>query len=66
MTLLDVFRQLDVKMAARIIKQLAEDFDTQEALETHLEKEVSEKELQEINHAALREGHQPLSCSFKQ
>lgn len=64
--LLDIFKQLDAKMTARIIKQLAQDFETSEALEAHLEKEVSEKELQEINHAALREGRQPLSFSFKQ
>ena len=38
--LLDIFKQLDAKMTARIIKQLAQDFETSEALEAHLEKEV--------------------------
>lgn len=63
---IDVLRKLDARMTARIILLLAEKYKTFEELEAHLKSEVSERELQEINQAALQEGRQPLSFSFKQ
>lgn len=66
MKLMDVFKQLDAGIMAKIILLLAEEFKSPRELEEHLGKDVSEKELQKINRAALKEGRQPLSFSFKQ
>ena len=60
MKLMDVIKQLDAGTMAKIILLLAEEFESPRELEEHLGKDVSEKELQEINQAALQEGRQPL------
>lgn len=65
-TRLDLFKQLDVVLASRLICALGKLFDNPEDLEKHLSGELAEEELQQINDAALKEGNQPLSFSFKQ
>lgn len=65
-TRLDLFNQLDVVLASRLICALGKLFDNPEDLEKHLSRELAEEELQQINDAALKEGNQPLSFSFKQ
>ncbi len=42
---------------------IAKDSNTQDELKMALQTEISEKALQQINEAALREGYQPLSFS---
>lgn len=42
---------------------VVKDSNTQAELKEALQTEISEKELQRINEAALREGYQPLSLS---
>lgn len=61
MKLMDVFKQLDAGIMAKIILLLAEEFESPRELEEHLGKDASEKELQRINRAALQEGRKPLS-----
>ena len=65
-TRLDLFKQLDVVLASRLICALGKLFNNPEDLEKHLSGELAEEELQQINDAALKEGNHPLSFSFKQ
>lgn len=60
MTLFDLLKQTDVKLAACVIIDWGKMFDNSEALEKHLKNEVTEKELHQINDAALKEGKSPL------
>lgn len=62
----EMLKQLDVLLASKLIISMGQRFNDPEALQKHLEGEISEEELQQINDAARREGHQPLSFSLKQ
>lgn len=66
MTRFDLLKLLDVSLASEIIFDLSKKFDSADKLKKHLCEVVTEKELQQINEAAQREGTQPLSFSFKQ
>jgi hypothetical protein len=63
---IDLLIQTDTLLTSRLIIHLGRMFDNPGELQSHLEGEISEKELQQINAAALKEGRQPLSFSFKQ
>lgn len=65
-TRFDLLKKLDVSLASRIMIDLVNDYKTHEALCEYLNSEVSQEELRRINAAALDEGNQPLSFSFKQ
>lgn len=62
----EMLKQLDVLLASKLIISMGQMFNDPEALQKHLEGEIPEEELQQINDAARREGHQPLSFSLKQ
>lgn len=62
----DLLMQTDTLLASRLIIDMGRMFDNPEELQSHLEGDISEKELQQINAAALKEGRQPLSFSLKQ
>lgn len=66
MTRYDLLKQTDISLGATIIFDLGKKFRSRAELEKHLEGEITEKELQQINDAALKEGNQPLSFSCKQ
>lgn len=66
MTRLDLLKQTDSALAASLILMLAKQFTSEEELQEHLETEITEEELQQINDAAQREGCQPLSFFRKQ
>lgn len=66
MTRLDLLKQTDSTLAASLILMLAKQFASEEELQEHLETEITEEELQQINDAAQREGRQPISFSRKQ
>lgn len=63
MTVFEAVRQLELDVFCDVMYGIAKDFNTQAELKEALQTEISEKELQRINEAALREGYQPLSCS---
>lgn len=63
MTIFDVVRQLELDVFCDVMHEIAKDFNTQAELKEALQTEISEKELQRINEASLREGYQPLSFS---
>lgn len=56
----DLLKQVEIGLAARLIIDLGKMFNTPEALERHLQDEVTEKELHRINDAAQREGKSQL------
>lgn len=56
----DLFKQCDISLAAELIYELGRMFDTAGELESHLHGEVTEKELQQINDAARKEGKSSL------
>lgn len=60
MTLFNLLKQTEIELAAEIIFILGRSFENPEELRKHLEKKVTEEELHEINHAALKEGRPPL------
>lgn len=62
----DMVKQLELDVFCDLLYGTAKGFDTQEEFKAALQSEVTEKELQRINSAALRDGYQPLSFSFKQ
>lgn len=62
----DLLKQTDTALAASLILMLAKQFDEEDKLQKHLETEITEAELQQINAAAQKEGRQPLSLSRKQ
>lgn len=66
MILFEVIRQLELDAFCDLMYGIEKDFETREDFKEALEAEVSEKELQRINAATLKEGHHPLSFSFKQ
>lgn len=63
MTVFDAVKQLELDVFCDVMYGIAKDFDTQDDLKEALQTEISEKALQQINEAALREGYQPLSLS---
>lgn len=56
----DLLKQTEIELAAKIIIILGQSFDNPKELKKHLEGKVTEEELHEINHAALKEGKLPL------
>lgn len=62
----DLLIQLPVKNLAEMIHEMSKEFHSAREIEKILNMEVTENELQQINAAAQKEGHQPLSFSFKQ
>ena len=65
-TVFDAVKQLELDNFCDLIYGTARSFSTQEEFKSALQNEIREKELQQINEAALREGHHPLSFSLKQ
>lgn len=63
MTVFDAVKQLELDVFCDVMYGIAKDFDTQDDLKEALQTKISEKALQQINEAALREGYQPLSFS---
>ena len=57
---IDLLIQTDTLLTSRLIIHLGRMFDNPGELQSHLEGEISEKELQQINAAALKEGRQPF------
>ena len=66
MILFEIIKQLELDVFCDLLHGITKDFETKEAFKKALETEISKKELQRINAAALKEGHHPLSFSFKQ
>ncbi len=66
MTVFDLLKQLELEHFCSLIYVATRDFETPEKFKDALQSEITEKELQRINEAALKEGRQPLSFSFKQ
>lgn len=62
-TVFDVVKQLELDNFCDLMFGTARGFDTQEEFKAALQVEITEKALQQINEAALREGHHPLSFS---
>lgn len=56
MKLFDLLKQTEISLAAELIFVLGRSFNDPEELRQHLENEVTEEELHEINHAARKEG----------
>lgn len=66
MTKYDLLIQLPVKTLADMIYEMSKEFHSAREIEKILNMEVTENELQQINAAAQKEGHQSLSFSFRQ
>ena len=64
-TVFDAVKQLELDNFCDLMYGVARSFDTQEKFKAALRNEIGEKELQQINDVALREGHHPLSFSLK-
>lgn len=62
-TAFDVVKQLELDVFCDVMFELAKDFAIQDEFKEALQTEITEKELQRMNEAALREGHHPLSFS---
>lgn len=62
-TVFDAIKQLELDVFCDVIYEVVKDSNTQDELKEVLQTEISEKELQRINEAALKEGYQPLSFS---
>lgn len=52
MTRFDLLRQTDINLGTTIIFDLGKKFGSREELREHMEKEITEEELQQINDAA--------------
>lgn len=63
MTIFDAVKQLELDVFCDLMFGVVKDSNTQVELKEALLTEISEKALQQINEAALREGYQPLSFS---
>lgn len=63
MTIFDAVKQLELDVFCDLMFGVVKDSNTQAELKEALLTEISEKALQQINEAALREGYQPLSFS---
>ena len=62
-TVFGAIKQLELDVFCDVIYEVVKDSNTQDELKEVLQTEISEKELQRINEAALKEGYQPLSFS---
>lgn len=62
-TVFDVVKQLELDNFCDLMFGAVKDIGSQEGLKEALQAEITEKALQQINEAALREGHHPLSFS---
>lgn len=63
MTVFEVVRQLELDVFCDLMYGTVKDIETQDEFKEALQTEISEKALQQINEAALREGYHPLSFS---
>ncbi len=62
-TIFDAVKQLELDNFCDLMFGAVKDIGSQEGLKEALQAEITEKALQQINEAALREGHHPLSFS---
>lgn len=62
-TVFDAVKQLELDSFSDLMFGAVKDIGSQEGLKEALQAEITEKALQQINEAALREGHHPLSFS---
>lgn len=62
-TVFDAVKQLELDNFCDLMFGAVKDIGSQEGLKEALQAEITEKALQQINEAALREGHHPLSFS---
>ena len=62
-TVFDAVKQLELDVFCDVMFGTVKDSKTQDELKAALQTEITEKALQQINEAALREGHHPLSFS---
>lgn len=62
-TVFGAIKQLELDVFCDVIYEVVKDSNTRDELKEVLQTEISEKELQRINEAALKEGYQPLSFS---
>ena len=63
MNIFDAVKQLELDVFCDVMFGVVKDSNTQAELREALQTEISEKTLQQINEAALREGYQ--SCHFQ-
>lgn len=63
MKMFDAVKQLELGVFCDVMFGVVKDSNTQDELKAALQTEISEKALQQINEAALREGYQPLLYS---
>lgn len=63
MKMFDVVKQLELNNFCDVMYGVVKDISSQDELKEALQTEISEKALQQINEAALREGYQPVSFS---
>ncbi len=63
MTVFDVVKQLELDVFCEVIFGMVETDGTQARFKETLQTEYTEEALQQLNEAALREGHHPLSFS---
>lgn len=63
MTRFDLLKRTNAPLAASLILMLAREYPDEDILASHLQGEVSEAELQQINAAAQRENTIPPSLS---
>ena len=63
MTIFDAVKQLELDVFCDVMFGTVKDSKTQDELKAALQTEITEKALQQINEAALREGYQPLLYS---
>ncbi len=62
-TVFDAVKQLELDVFCDLMYGTVKDSNSQAEFKEALQTEISEKALQQINEAALREGYQPLSFS---
>lgn len=62
-TVFDAVKQLELDNFCDLMFGAVKDIGSQEGLKEALQAEITEKALQQINEAALREGYQPLLYS---
>ncbi|MEY8322555.1 hypothetical protein AALB47_01400 [Lachnospiraceae bacterium 54-11] len=62
-TVFDAVKQLELDNFCDLMFGAVKDIGSQAELKEALQAEITEKALQQINEAALREGHHPLSFS---
>lgn len=65
-TVFDAVKQLELDNFCDLMFEAVNDIGTQEGLKEALQTDITEEALQQINEAALQEGHHPLSFSLKQ